>query len=78
MNKKENIEMQNNDYNKSVDNRTLNSMILYLRINRVAEFQNVDHGQTARFYDYISAKKYTRDDIITLAYKHKWTKEWQT
>lgn len=77
MDKKENIKRQNNNYNEQVDDRTLNNMILYLRINRVAEFQYVDNG-SARLFDFISKKKYERDEIITLALKHKWTKEWNT
>ena len=77
MDKKENIERINNNYNEQVDNRTLNNMILYLRINRVAEFQYVDNS-SARLFDFISKKKYTREEVITLALKHKWTKKWNT
>ena len=77
MNKERNIELQNNDYNEQVNDRTLNNMILYLRINRVAEFQYVDKD-SARLFDFISRKKYKRQEVINLALKHKWTKEWNT
>ena len=76
MDKEEYIKLQNNDYNEQVNDRTLNNMILYLRI-RVAEFQYVDNS-SARLFDFISKKKYKREEVINLALKHKWTKEWNT
>tara|TARA_R100000353_G_scaffold155090_1_gene113890 strand:- start:16537 stop:16728 length:192 start_codon:yes stop_codon:yes gene_type:complete len=57
--------------------KDINSMILYLRINRVAEMQYVDNRKD-KFFDYMSDKWITRDDVIKLALKHKWKENWRT
>tara|TARA_R100001082_G_scaffold108414_1_gene83616 strand:- start:4704 stop:4922 length:219 start_codon:yes stop_codon:yes gene_type:complete len=62
---------------KEYSDKEVNSMILYLRINRVAEMQYIDDSSD-KFHDFISHKKLTREEVIDLALDYKWHKSWNT
>ena len=70
---------------KEYTDKDINNMILFLRVNRFAEFQYIDNikpdddddGGDLRFYDYMTDTHSTRDDVVKLAKENKWTSDWQ-
>jgi hypothetical protein len=61
----------------------INSMILFLRINNIAEIQYIDRQITAgadtgdlTFYDYKSDSHITREQLIASALESGWKKDW--
>jgi|TARA_R100000995_G_C3457898_1_gene111552 hypothetical protein len=70
---------------KEYKDKDINNMILFLRVNRFAEFQYIDNitadddddGGDLRFYDYMSDTHCTRDDVVKLAKENKWKPDWQ-
>tara|TARA_B100001250_G_scaffold22653_1_gene19097 strand:- start:13499 stop:13696 length:198 start_codon:yes stop_codon:yes gene_type:complete len=61
---------------ENYSDKEINSMILYLRINRVAEMQYIDSDNDLNFYDYMSDKHLTRKELIDLSLKSKWKTDW--
>ena len=73
---------------KEYSDKQINSMILYLRINRVAEIQytdrqiiesngkQIDSGDLT-FYDYMSASHLTKDQLISAAIESGWKEDWK-
>tara|TARA_R100000231_G_C5329677_1_gene165933 strand:- start:2160 stop:2534 length:375 start_codon:yes stop_codon:yes gene_type:complete len=64
---------------KKVNHKELNNMILFLRVHRIAEFYYIglhNSNTRKRFYDYISGKMFTRQQIIDLALDNHWHKDW--
>ena len=57
------------------EDRHINNMILFLRINRLAEMQYIDNEKN-KFFDYQSNKWFTSQEVITLALENKWEKNW--
>ena len=62
---------------KEYTDKEINNMILFLRVNRFAEFQYIDSTSDLKFYDYMTDTHSTRDDIVKLAKENKWTPDWQ-
>lgn len=62
---------------KEYTDKDINNMILFLRVNRFAEFQYIDCDSDLKFYDYQTDKHYTRDDIVKIAEENKWKPDWQ-
>ena len=58
------------------EDKDINSMILFMRVNNIAEFQYIDNDSDLKFYDYQTDKHYTREDIIELATENNWKKDW--
>jgi hypothetical protein len=63
-------------------------MILYLRINKVAEIQYIDRqivesngkqidSGDLTFYDYMSASHLTKDQLISAAIESGWKEDWK-
>tara|TARA_R100000458_G_scaffold28112_1_gene25700 strand:+ start:1185 stop:1436 length:252 start_codon:yes stop_codon:yes gene_type:complete len=69
---------ENNEFEEqyAYNDKEINSMILYLRVNRVAEMQYVDSDNDLKFYDYMSDKHLTREEVIDLSLKSKWKIDW--
>ena len=64
---------------KKVNHKELNNMILFLRVHRIAEFYYIglhNSNTRKRFYDYISGKMFTRQQIIQLALDNNWEPNW--
>tara|TARA_R100000458_G_C8262855_1_gene238194 strand:+ start:1406 stop:1630 length:225 start_codon:yes stop_codon:yes gene_type:complete len=68
-----------------VNDKEINNMILYLRVNDIMEIYYVDKSDSwyyqddvtdLRFYDYKTDKHYTREDIVEIAIKNNWKKDW--
>ena len=59
-----------------VNDKEINNMILFMRIKNVAEFQYIDSDSDLKFYDYKTDKHYTREDIVEIAIKNNWKKDW--
>ena len=67
--------------------KQINSMILYLRINRVAEIQYIDRQIDEKnrhidsgdltFYDYMSASHLTKNQLISAAIESGWKEDWK-
>ena len=73
---------------KEYSDKQINSMILYLRINRVAEIQYIDRqiiesngkqidSGDLTFYDYMSASHLTKDQLISAAIESGWKEDWK-
>jgi hypothetical protein len=71
-----------------VSDKQINSMILYLRINRVAEIQYIDRqvvesngkqidSADLTFYDYMSASHLTKEQLISAAIESGWKEDWK-
>lgn len=58
------------------EDKTINNMILFLRINNIAEFQYIESTSDYKFFDYQTRKKHTREEIIQLAKENQWHKDW--
>ena len=60
--------------------KEINSMILYLRINRIAEIQYIDRHEGTpflTFYDYMSASHLTKEQLISAAIESGWKEDWK-
>tara|TARA_R100001443_G_scaffold4000_3_gene12073 strand:- start:9439 stop:9663 length:225 start_codon:yes stop_codon:yes gene_type:complete len=70
---------------KEYTDKDINNMILFLRVNKFAEFQYIDRidpdddddGGDLRFYDYQTDTYCTREDVVKLAKENKWKPDWQ-
>tara|TARA_Y100001938_G_C8059346_1_gene416270 strand:- start:1311 stop:1544 length:234 start_codon:yes stop_codon:yes gene_type:complete len=73
---------------KIISDKQINSMILYLRINKVAEIQYIDRqivesngkqidSGDLTFYDYMSASHLTKDQLISAAIESGWKEDWK-
>jgi hypothetical protein len=73
---------------KEYSDKQINSMILYLRINKVAEIQYIDRqidesngkqidSGDLTFYDYMSASHLTKDQLISAAIESGWKEDWK-
>ena len=70
---------------KKYTDKDINNMILFLRVNRFAEFQYIDKvdpdetddGGDLRFYDYQTDTYCKREDVVKLAEDNKWKPDWQ-
>jgi len=76
-------------YNMEYNDKQINSMILYLRVNRVAEVQYVDreiiNTETTsvdtgdlKLYDYMSNSHLSVKQLISAAIESGWTEDWKT
>ena len=71
------------DYN----DKEINSMILFLRLNRIAEIQYIDRQIDEKnrhidsgdltFYDYMSASHLTKNQLISAAIESGWKEDWK-
>ena len=59
------------------EDKDINNMILYLRINKRAEMQYIDNDNDLNFYDYMSGKHINRKALIRLALNEGWKLDWQ-
>ena len=57
---------------KYYKDKELNSMILFLRINKLAEIQYIDIDGQDKFYDYIRQSSLTRKEVIEYALDNDW------
>ncbi len=59
---------------KEYTDKQINSMILHLRLNNVAEMYYLDNedGSDRNFFDYRSQTYLTREQVISLAIETKW------
>jgi len=73
---------------KEYTDKQINSMILYLRINKVAEIQYIDRqaidsngkqidSGDLTFYDYMSASHLTKEQLISAAIDSGWKENWK-
>ena len=70
---------------KEYTDKDINNMILFLRVNKFAEFQYIDKidpdddddGGDLRFYDYQTDTYCKREDVVKLAEDNKWKPDWQ-
>lgn len=62
---------------KDYEDKDINSMILFLRINKLAEIQYIDADGQNKFYDYIRQSYLTRKEIIKYALKNDWKSNWK-
>ena len=73
---------------KEYTDKEINSMILYLRINKVAEIQYIDRqvvesngkqndSGDLTFYDYMSASHLTKEQLISAAIESGWKEDWK-
>jgi hypothetical protein len=71
------------------NDKQINSMILYLRVNRVAELQYIDreiiNTETTsvdtgdlKLYDYMSSSHLSVKQLISAAIESGWTEDWKT
>ena len=70
------------DYN----DKEINSMILFLRLNRIAEIQYIDRQIDEKnrhidsgdltFFDYMSSSHITKTQLIASALESGWKKDW--
>ena len=59
------------------EDKELNSMILFLRLNRLAEIQYIDVEGQNKFYDYIKKLSWTREEVIICALDNDWKLKWK-
>tara|TARA_R110002051_G_scaffold298450_1_gene365279 strand:- start:6 stop:209 length:204 start_codon:yes stop_codon:yes gene_type:complete len=58
----------------------VNSMILYMRINNLAQIQYIDANSNNKpnFYDYMSDRHFERKQVTETAVANGWKKGWRT
>ena len=61
---------------KDYEDKDINSMILFLRINKLAEIQYTDMKSQDKFYDYISKSSWTRKEVVKYALNNDWHIHW--
>lgn len=59
---------------KEYTDKQINSMILHLRLNNVAEMYYIENedGSSRNFFDYRTSTHLTREQVISLALETKW------
>jgi len=73
---------------KKYTDKQINSMILYLRINKIAQIQYIDRqaidsngkqidSGDLTFYDYMSASHLTKEQLISAAIDSGWKENWK-
>ena len=62
---------------KDYEDKDINSMILFLRINKLAEIQYIDADRQNKFYDYIRQSYLTRKEVINYALENDWKSNWK-
>jgi hypothetical protein len=62
---------------KKYEDKDINSMILFLRINNLAEIQYTDIDGQDKFYDYISKFSWTRKEVVEYALENDWCTHWR-
>ena len=60
--------------------KDINSMILYLRINNLAQIQyiDVDSKDKPTFYDYMSNRHFKREQVTETSVANGWKRGWKT
>ena len=62
---------------KDYEDKDINSMILFLRINKLAEIQYTDSYKQNKFFDYIQQSYLTRKEVINYALENDWKSNWK-
>tara|TARA_R100000808_G_C2155533_1_gene168448 strand:- start:17822 stop:18019 length:198 start_codon:yes stop_codon:yes gene_type:complete len=62
---------------KEYKDKDINSMILFLRINKHAEIQYIDNDNNKTFYDYMSRSTLTRNQLVSAALDKNWKEDWR-